>query len=297
MSSNEKKIPETPFHSIREEISQIEKEEQIFNLAKSHYTLAFIDQNFLLREELRSMRVEMELLRTELVLQDHQIKDTVVFFGSARMPDQTYAEEIMRQAEQAFAQDPKSPELKRQYRIAKNIYENSFYLAEATKLAKMISTYQEANLVVLTGGGRGYMRAANRGAQEANARSISLCMLLPNDKHPNEFVTPELTFQFHYFAARKMHFLIRAKALVVFPGGFGTFDELFETLTLMQTRKIKRLPLILFSKRFWNRVVNFEALVEEGVIDEEDLTLFRFVETAEEALAIILDFYQLPQMT
>ena len=245
-----------------------------------------------MREELRPIRLQLELLKPEIELLDHNIEETIVFFGSARIPDIETAQAALEKAKTELAAAPEDSALQQQLASAEKVADNSSYLAQATKLAEMVSNDQDNNYYVVTGGGPSFMAAANRGAQNANKKSVSLGVVLPHEQVPNEFVTPGLTFQFHYFAIRKMHFMMRAKALVAFPGGFGTCDELFEALTLIQTQKIERIPLILFNQRFWQSIVNFEAFVEEGTISAKDLNLIHFVETAEEAYEHISAFYQ-----
>jgi uncharacterized protein (TIGR00730 family) len=235
------------------------------------YRLAFQDMDFLLREDLRPVRFQLELLKPELLLDEAGIASTFVMYGSARTP---------------------SPETLE----TSNLPSHVDYYEQARALAKIASAYPvdaegRRQFVVCSGGGPGIMEAANRGAAEAGAETIGLNIVLPFEQAPNAYVTPHLSFNFHYFALRKMHFLIRARAVAAFPGGFGTMDELFELLTLMQTRKIKRLPVVLFGKRFWQRIINFEALVDEGVIGAADLSLFTFVETAEEAWDVVQHFY------
>lgn len=235
------------------------------------YRLAFQDMDFLLREDLRPVRFQLELLKPELLLDEAQIASTIVMYGSARTP---------------------SPEHPKLDKMAHHVD----YYEQARALAKIASACPRdadgrRQFVVCSGGGPGIMEAANRGAAEVGAETIGLNIVLPFEQAPNAYVTLHLSFNFHYFALRKMHFLIRARAVAVFPGGFGTMDELFELLTLMQTRKIKRLPVVLFDRRFWQRIVNFEALVEEGVISPEDLDLFTFVETAAEAWDVVQRFY------
>lgn len=274
-----------PFHSTKEEI------EKTNGKRKSIYQLAFTDSEFLLREELRPVRLQLELLKTELVLQDHKVEQTIVFFGSARIPAPEQAKAALEKSEAALAKDPHNSELKTQVNIATKVYNNSLYQIEATKLAKIVSEYQGTNLYVVTGGGPSFMEAANKGAYEAKKPSVALGVMLPHEQVPNEYVTPELTFEFHYFAIRKMHFLMRAQALAAFPGGFGTLDELFETLTLIQTQKIDPIPLMLFNKSFWTSIIDFEAIVEQGTISASDLDLFHFVETADEAWEIIKKFH------
>jgi len=259
------------------------------------YRLAYTDQDFLLRDELRPIRLQLELLKPELILKEHEIDSTIVIFGSTRIPEPKVAQEHFKEAEAAVKKNPRNELLVRMMRIAHRIFEKSKYYEEARKLASLISKASKNSkrfkFVVMTGGGPGIMEAANRGAYEAGAESIGLNIVLPFEQRPNQYITPELCFQFHYFAIRKMHFLIRAKALVVFPGGFGTLDELFETLTLIQTKKIKPIPVLIFGREFWEKIINFEALVEEGTISPEDIQLFQYVETAEEAWKIISDTY------
>ena len=254
----------------------------------SSYRLAYQDEEFLLRDELRPVRLQLELLKPELILQENHIESTVVIFGSARIPDPETAEAQLVSAEAKHRKNKTDAALQQKVDIARRSLENSKYYQEARKLGSLISSNTGKDmLVVVTGGGPGIMEAANRGAHEAGIPSIGMNIVLPFEQAPNPYVTPELAFQFHYFAIRKMHLLMRAKALVAFPGGFGTLDELFETLTLIQTQKVTSIPVLLFGRHFWERVINFNALVEEGTISEKDLDLFRYVETAEAAWEII----------
>jgi len=260
------------------------------------YRLAYMDHDFLLRDELRPVRLQLELLKPELVLKEHEIESTIVIFGSTRIPEPVTAYAQLAHAEELAAKDPSNEQLGHKMKIARNIFAKSKYYEEARKLSSRISSLGKASghsdFVVITGGGPGIMEAANRGAHDVGAESIGLNIVLPFEEKPNEYTTPELCFQFHYFAIRKMHFLIRAKALVVFPGGFGTLDELFETLTLIQTRKIKPMPVLIFGREYWKRIIDFEALVEEGTISPEDINLFQYVDTAEEAWEIIARTYE-----
>ncbi len=211
-----------------------------------------------------------------------------MIFGSARIVDPETAEAQLVSAEAEHRNNNQDPLLARKVERARRTLENSRYYDEARNLGHLISSNTgKDKLVVITGGGPGIMEAANRGAHEAGMPSIGMNIVLPHEQTPNPYITPDLNFQFHYFAVRKMHLLMRAKSLVVFPGGFGTLDELFETLTLIQTHKVQPIPVLLFGKAFWERIVNFDALVEEGVISAEDLDLFEFVETAEEAWRLI----------
>ena len=233
------------------------------------FRLAFRDPAFLERDELRPMRLQMELLKPELILRERGIVSTVVMFGGARIP---------------------APDARGAART-KTLGELSHFYDEARKFARLVGEEsvrrRGREFVVCTGGGPGVMEAANRGASEAGADSIGLGIVLPREEAPNAYVTPELSFNFHYFAVRKMHFLMRARAVAVFPGGFGTLDELFETLTLIQTDRMEPIPVLLFGRDFWHRIVNWEALAEAGTISPEDLDLFSFVETAEEGWEII----------
>jgi hypothetical protein len=252
------------------------------------YRLAYQDEEFILRDELRPVRLQLELLKPELILQENHIESTVVIFGSARIPEPETAEARLVSAEAEYRKNNSDDALKQKVNIARRALANSKYYEEARKLGGLISSNTGKDmLVVITGGGPGIMEAANRGAHEVGIPSIGMNIVLPFEQAPNPYITPELTFQFHYFAVRKMHLLMRAKALVAFPGGYGTLDELFETLTLVQTQKVNAIPILLFGRGFWERVINFNALVEEGTISPKDLDLFQFVETAEDAWDII----------
>lgn len=254
----------------------------------SSYRLAYQDEDFILRDELRPVRLQLELLKPELILQENHIESTVVVFGSARIPDPQTAEARLVSAEAEYRKNKDDAALKQKVAIARRALANSKYYEEARKLGGLISSNTGKDiLVVITGGGPGIMEAANRGAHEAGVPSIGMNIVLPYEQAPNPYITPELTFQFHYFAVRKMHLLMRAKALVAFPGGYGTLDELFETLTLVQTRKVTPIPILLFGRDFWDRVINFAALAEEGTISPQDLDLFQYVESAEDAWEII----------
>jgi len=259
------------------------------------YKLAFDDSEFMLRDELRGVRLQLEIMKPELIQQELGINSTVVIFGGSRIPDPETAMKHVQEEEIQANREPLNDMAGLRVSSAKSVLGKSHYYEEARKLARLITEYSlkddGCDLVVATGGGPGIMEAANRGAYEAGGKSIGLNIVLPHEQAPNEYITPELCFQFHYFAIRKMHFLMRARALVAFPGGYGTMDELFETLTLIQTKKIKPLPVILFGETFWNRVVDFDFLVSEGVIAPEDKNLFYCVEKADEAWKIIREFY------
>lgn len=253
------------------------------------YKLAFQDREFLLRDELRPVRFQLELLKPEMLLDEAGVGSTLVMYGSARIPSPADAEARVEasQHEGEFEQ-----------KVAANLAAKAKYYEEAYKLARMVSEKAiiedgKRQFVVTSGGGPSIMEAANRGASDAGAESIGLNIVLPHEQAPNTYVTPYLSFQFHYFALRKMHFLLRAKAVAVFPGGFGTFDEFFELLTLIQTGKMKPMPILLFGKDFWTRVVNFEAIAEEGTISKQDLDLITWCETADEAWAHVAEFYDI----
>jgi uncharacterized protein (TIGR00730 family) len=288
-----------PFHSAKAEFKKLSPRVLAKSARIPSYKLAFTDQDFLLREALRPVRLQLELMKPELIQQDEHIESTIVIFGSARIPDAKKAKSNLAAISKLLKAKPGNARLQRQAHMAKRMTEKAFYYEEARKLAALISKICQTNgvrrFVVVTGGGPGIMEAANRGAHEIGAKSIGHNVVLPGgaEQIPNPYISSELCFQFHYFAIRKMHFLIRARAAVFFPGGFGTLDELFETLTLVQTGKIKPMPLLLFGKEYWSRLINFEVLVEEGMISQQDLLLFQFVETAEEAWQKIASFYQL----
>lgn len=260
----------------------------------SAYRLAYLDPDFMLSDELRPVRLQLELLKPELIQQEAGIESTVVVFGSARILPPDTAQKELEQAAAAAEQNPADMGLQQALRKTRLAEKNSRYYAEARRFSHQLTVQANNNggkqCVVITGGGPGIMEAANRGAAEAGTKTIGLNIVLPREQAPNPYVTPELSFQFHYFAIRKMHFLLRARALVVFPGGFGTLDELFEALTLIQTQKIKNMPVLLFGRSYWERIINFTALIEEGMISTADLELFHYVESAEEACRIIVDF-------
>ncbi|WP_299779858.1 TIGR00730 family Rossman fold protein [uncultured Roseobacter sp.] len=240
------------------------------------YRLAFADEDFLCREELRPVRLQLELLKPEMMLDAHNITSTIVLFGGARIP---------------------SPANKDKART-KTLSELSHFYDEAREFSRLMTLKSLESSgrenVVVTGGGPGVMEAGNRGAEDAGGHSIGLNIVLPHEQAPNEYVTPELCFNFHYFAIRKMHFLMRAKAICVFPGGFGTMDELFETLTLIQTGRMQPVPVLLFGRAFWERILNWEALADAGTISDEDLSLFRFVDSAADAMHLIENWQDLP---
>ena len=254
------------------------------------HRLAFADPEFLLRRETRGIRFQLEMLKPDLAQAEAGIEHTVVVFGSARFLDRAAALAQLQAAEQGGqAQDIANAQA--QVRNAEH-YENARLFAQLVARSCACLPDDE-KLYICTGGGPGIMEAANRGAQEAGAPSVALNIALPHEQHPNPYVTPDLSFKFHYFALRKMHFMMRAKALVAFPGGFGTLDELFEVMTLVQTRKARPVPILLFGTTFWQRLIDMDVLVQEGTISPEDLKLFHYVDTAEDAWQVICDFYAL----
>ncbi len=297
--------PLKPFRSAKTEVKRLLKTRKTRKTSHSQaYQLAFTDTEFLLHKDLRPIRLMLELLKPESIQREERIKSTIVVFGSARLPEPRVAKQRLLAARRALKAHPQNPDLVSQVKIAASIEAKSHYYLEAQKLGYLISTkcqkatQQDREFVIVTGGGPGIMEAANRGAYDAKAKSIGLNIVLPMEQGHNPYISPELCFQFHYFAIRKMHFLIRARALIAFPGGFGTLDELFETLTLLQTGKIKhKMPILLFGKDYWTKIIDFHQLAEEGMIAHEDLTLFQYVETAEQAWQIIADFYQLGRKT
>ncbi|KKL03286.1 TIGR00730 family Rossman fold protein [Rheinheimera mesophila] len=263
------------------------------------YRLSFADDDFLMQDELRHVRLQLEYLKPQLILEQHQIQATVVVFGSARFLSPEQAQLLLQQAQQQLEQRPDDPDAKLQLKTAQRQLKNSRYYQAAEKFAALVTRHSqqqpEQSLMIISGGGPGVMEAANKGASLAGGQSIGLNIVLPHEQKPNPYITPEFCFRFHYFAIRKMHFLQRARALVAFPGGFGTLDELFETLTLLQTGKATTVPVILYDKSFWTRLINFDLLVEEGLIKPEDLELIQFVDTPEQAWQAICQCYKLGQ--
>ncbi|RTZ41083.1 TIGR00730 family Rossman fold protein [Candidimonas sp. SYP-B2681] len=259
------------------------------------YTLAQEDIAFLASEDLRPVRMQLELLKTEHALREHNVRATIVVFGSARIMSLEDAQAAVVLVEEQLDAQPKEATLERALVVAKRRVEQAHWYGEARRFAHMASTcFQHegpCELVVMPGGGPGIMEAANRGAFEAGERSVGLNITLPHEQYPNPFITPELAFRFHYFALRKMHFLLRAKALVAFPGGFGTLDELFEVLTLVQTQKMPRIPIVLVNSAFWQRLIDFDFLIEEGMIAAADAELFVMVDSAEGVIAALRTFY------
>ena len=259
--------------------------------SSSSYIPADRDIEFLQRKDLRSIRVGLELLKPELIQREQGIQSTIVVFGSARLQESATAKHALRLAEEEATRAQNGPTHQQNVEIARRQLTLSKYYDVAREFSRLVSSTCQVDgrcdYVIVTGGGPGIMEAANRGAADVKAKSIGLNITLPHEQHPNPYITPELSFQFRYFAIRKMHFLIRAKALVAFPGGFGTLDELFETLTLLQTGKAKNMMVVLVGRDFWERLINWQMLVENGLIGQEDLRLFHYAETAQEAWDLI----------
>ncbi len=293
--------PEGAFPSAGEDQLHANLDPETSQTRSPAYRLGFADADFLMRDELRPVRLQLEFLKPEILQRDRGITGTVVVFGSSRVPAPEDAAAFLEEATQAVKSDPDDQRAVQRERTARSLVAKVKYYEEARCLAQMISgslagctaedevkpPHGPYRVVVVTGGGPGVMEAANRGACDVGAESIGLNIVLPFEQKPNEYITPYLCFNFHYFALRKMHFMMRAVALVVFPGGFGTLDELFEVLTLIQTRKIKPIPVLLFGREYWERIIDFPALVEEGVIAPTDLDIFCYVETAEEAWKLL----------
>jgi uncharacterized protein (TIGR00730 family) len=267
-----------PLESSSADRSRADRIPETPQSASPSYRLAYADDDFLCRDELRPVRLQLELLKVEMALQERGIRSTVVIFGGARIPAPGQAAWAAHNAVQK-----------------QNLEAASKYYDEARAFARQCSIWSERyaykEYVVVTGGGPGVMEAGNRGAADVGAPSIGLNIVLPHEQAPNSFVTPDLSFNFHYFAIRKMHFLMRAKAVAVFPGGYGTLDEFFETLTLIQTGRMAAIPLIMFGGEFWRKVINFQQLAEFGTIAPDDVHCVHFVETASEAMGIIEAHY------
>lgn len=265
-------------------------------LQSPSYRPAYKDIDFLSSPPLRPARMELELMKPELAFLEHNIQSTIVTFGSTRIMEPSVAQAELEHARARLADTPRDSRRRRAVARAERLLAKSKYWQIARDFARLVSTDCQnqavCDYVILTGAGPGIMEAANLGAHDAGAKSIGLNIHVPAEQVPNPYVTPELCFQFHYFAMRKFHFLLRAKALVVFPGGFGTIDELFDALTLRQTRRMQDIPIVIFGRQYWEKAVNFQFLADEGTIDDADLDLFRYAETAEEAWTRIQGFHR-----
>lgn len=265
-------------------------------MASQSYRRADQDPDFMELDQLRGERLELEYLKPEIVLQRHEVRSTIVVFGSTRLVEPAAARRRLEAARRDLDRAPRDPEAERRVAVAERVKSLSRYYDEARSLARIVSTVCQQGgpyqFVVMTGGGPGIMEAANRGAFDVGAKSVGLNINLPHEQYPNPYITPELCFQFRYFALRKMHFMRLARALVAFPGGYGTLDEVFDALCLIQTQKIPPLPVILVGREFWKKAFDPEFLASEGVIDAEDVHLFTYAETGEEAWERIVDFWR-----
>ena len=292
-SSEHKKV--FPGQRKKSKLDDPKANEQINAILNNpNYIPADLDSDFLRQDEVRGIRLEIDYLKPELMMRQYGIEYTIVVFGSTRIVEASEVKrniESLKKAQEQFD----DPSLEKELRIAKRILDKSIYYDMARTFGSLVGSCgggpDDARITLMTGGGPGIMEAANRGSFDVGAKSIGLNITLPHEQYPNPYITPELCFQFHYFAIRKLHFLRRAKALVIFPGGFGTFDESFILITLVQTQKIDPLPIIFVGEAYWRKMLNFDMFVEEGVIDPEDLDIFRFSESAEEAWEMILQWH------
>ncbi len=281
----------------KSELSESEKISLIAKIkASGAYLPAFEDMYFLAKKDLRPVRLQLELLKPEIFLRKHGILSTIVVFGSARLLSPVEAKKNHREAKAFLAQNPSNSRAARNLEMARIRLKQSSYYEEARRFGQIVARAKIANkrlkFVIATGGGPGIMEAANRGAFETGSESIGFNITLPHEQDPNPYLTPGLSFQFHYFALRKMHFMMRSKALVAFPGGYGTLDELFEALTLVQTGKKSKIPIVLFGREYWKRLIDFNVMVEEGMISAEDAKLLTVVEKAEEGWEVISEFWR-----
>jgi len=260
------------------------------------YRQADRDPAFLAAHEARGVRLQIDYLKPELLLEQHRVQHTIVVFGSTRIPEPAAARRRVEERRREVEGNPNDDHLRRQLAAAERIVAKSHYYDVAREFGRLVGEAgqgpRDGHVLIVTGGGPGIMEAANRGAFDAGAKSVGLNITLPQEQYPNPYVTPDLCFRFHYFAVRKLHFLLRARALVAFPGGYGTFDELFETLTLIQTRTIDPVPVVLVGERYWRRAVDVEYLADEGTIDPEDRELFCYAETAQEIWDTILAWHR-----
>jgi uncharacterized protein (TIGR00730 family) len=264
-------------------------------LESPSYRLAEYDFDFLKRDEIRHVRMTLELLKTETLLRDYNVTSTVVVFGSARIFPEDIAVIRLEEARKALKKKPHDTLAKRTVHRAERLLAKSRYYEEARQFARIVSTQCQiegrCDYVIATGGGPGIMEAANRGAFEVGAKNVGFNIDLPHEQEPNPYITPDLCFRFHYFAIRKFHFILRAKALVVFPGGFGTLDELFDTLCLRQTKRMQAIPIILYGREYWDSILNLSRMADEGVMDDDDLHLYHYAESPDEAWRIIANFH------
>jgi uncharacterized protein (TIGR00730 family) len=264
-------------------------------LASPSYRVADRDVDFLQAPETRGIRLQLEYLKAETLLREQRIAHTIVVFGGTRILEPAAAERLIGERTRELASDPENPDLRRKLAVAQRLQETSKYYDMAREFGRIIGRYGElardGRIVVMTGGGPGIMEAANRGASDVGARSVGLNISLPHEQYPNPYITPELCLHFHYFALRKFHFVLRARALVIFPGGYGTMDELFEILALSQTRKMAPVPIVLVGEAYWRKAFNPEFFVDEGVVAPEDRDLFWYAESADDIWRGILTWY------
>lgn len=273
-------------------MNESEKIQAILN--SPSYVLAEKDVALLARHELRPVRLQLELLKPEMAFVERDIDSTIVVFGSTRITERSALEERLRLARLALSEKPGDPLRAREVARSERLLAKAHYYEAAREFTALASRRSQTDgyaYVVVTGGGPGIMEGANRGAHDVGAPSVGLNITLDTEQVPNPYITPELCFQFHYFALRKLHFLLRAKALVVFPGGFGTIDELFDALTLRQTRRMQEIPIVMYSRKYWEQVIDFQFLADEGAIEDEHLALIHYAETPEQIWNTIASFY------
>ncbi len=290
-------IRKQPFQKQKLYSEEKNTSQLIKNIKKSPtYKIAFKDKEFLSSYQTRGIRLELDYLKAELEIEKQGIRNTIIVFGSARIKEYKIALNELKEIEKKLSKNPNDRKLLRELYKAERMVGKSIYYEDAREFGRLVGLSGDGandnRLVIATGGGPGIMEAANRGSFDVGAKSIGFNIQLPFEQFPNPYITPNLCFLFHYFAIRKMHFLKRAKALVVYPGGFGTLDELFESLTLIQTDKSKKIPIVLVGKKYWKKVIDFEFLKDEAVIDENDLKLFKFVDNAKEAWEYIQNWYK-----
>lgn len=272
------------------------KEQRIHDILQNpNYRQADEDTGFLKEDAARGLRIQADYLKTELLLQEHGVKRTIAVFGGTRIIEEAEAGQNLMKAKQLLDKEPHNEEFIRRYKVCEKILDKSRFYEISREFGSIVGLSgqgpSDCSVTLMTGGGPGIMEAANRGAYEVDAKSIGLNINLPHEQYPNSYISPDLCFLFHYFSMRKLHFFRRAKALVAFPGGFGTLDEFIEALTLIQTKKIEPFPIVLVGKEFWKKVINFDFLVEEGVIAPEDVKLFTYAESAQEIWDYILTWH------
>lgn len=294
MSTHSKRFPWQKIKDTAEDAAARERVNSI--LANPSYRQPDHDVDFLNLDATRTVRLQIDYLKPELLLEKYGVQHTIVVFGSTRLEEPQAAQREVHRIKALATDNPDDIHLQHQLAVAERIAQRSHYYDIARDLGRLIgasgASPEDCRVTLMTGGGPGIMEAANRGAFDVEAKSIGLNITLPHEQYPNPYITPELCFRFHYFAMRKLHFLLRAKALIAFPGGFGTLDELFEALTLIQTNKVTRLPVVLVGKEYWQQLINFDFLVTEGMIAAEDRELFVFAETADEIWNHVLRWHR-----